>query len=130
MRRRRAAGTTIEIVLIVAIVCLLVAIAFPWFTRAGRQQAAYDARRALEQLRDAEDAHFAKHHTYAMIGDTTMDYHVPPELHITIGGDGLASGRGWNATAVAGAATCYVGVGADTVIGNVHVSDGHVVCQQ
>ena len=127
-RRRVAAVTTIEIVLIVAIVCLLVAIAFPWFTRAGRQQAAYDARRALEQLRDAEDSHFAKHHTYAMIGDTTMDYHVPPQIRITLGGDDLASGRGWNATAISGAATCYVGVGVDTVIGTVKVSDGHVLC--
>lgn len=127
MRRRRAV-TTIEIVLIVAIICLLVAIAFPWFTRAGRQQAAYDARRALEQLRDAEDAHFAKHHTYALIGDTTLDYHAPPQMHITIGGDGLADGRGWNATAVSGASTCYIGVGADTIIASVHVADGHVLC--
>ena len=127
-RRSRRAVTTIEIVLIVAIVCLLVALAFPWFTRAGRQQAAYDARRALETLRDAEDAHFAKHHTYAAIGDTTLDYHVPPQVHVTVGGDGLGDGRGWNATAAAGASTCYVGVGADTVIGNVHVSDGRVSC--
>ena len=127
MRGRRAA-TIVEIVLIVAIVCLLVAIAFPWFTRAGHQQAAYDARHALEQLRDAEDAHFAKHHNYATIGDTTLEYHVPPELHITVGGGGLADGRGWNATANSGSATCYVGVGVDTIIGTVKVSDGHVLC--
>jgi type II secretory pathway pseudopilin PulG len=127
MRTRRGV-TAIEIILIVAIVCLLVAIAFPWFTRAGRQQAGYDARRALEQLRDAEDAHFAKHHTYAAIGDTTLDFRVPPQLHITVGGDGLADGRGWNATAVSGSATCYVGVGVDTVIGSVRVSDGRVLC--
>lgn len=127
MRGRRAV-TTLEIVLIVAIICLLVAIAFPWFTRAGRQQGAYDARQALERLRDAEDAHFAKHHSYAMIGDTTMDYHVPPAVKLTIGGDGLTSGRGWNATAIADAATCYIGVGSDTVIGNVHTGDGRVVC--
>lgn len=126
--RTRQAVTTIEIVLIVAIICLLVAIAFPWFTRAGRQQATYDARRALEQLRDAEDSHFAKHHTYATIGDTTLEFHVPPQLHITVGGNGLADGRGWNATATTGSATCYVGVGADTIIGNVRVSDGHVLC--
>lgn len=128
MRNRRGAASIIEIVLIVAIVCLLVAIAFPHFTRAGRQEAADDARRALEQLRDAEDSHFAKHHTYALLGDTTMDYRVPPQIHITLGGGDLASGRGWNATAVSGAATCYIGVGADTVIGSVHVSDGHVLC--
>jgi type II secretory pathway pseudopilin PulG len=127
MRRRRAV-TTIEIILMVAIVCLLVAIAFPWFTRVGRQQEAYDARHALESLRDAEDAHFAKHHNYAAIGDTTLDYHVPPQMHITIGGDGLADGKGWNATAISGASTCYIGIGADTVMANVHVSDGHVLC--
>ena len=45
MRTRRGGGvTTIEIVLIVAIICLLVAIAFPWFTRAGRQQGTYEKR--------------------------------------------------------------------------------------
>lgn len=128
MMARRQAASAIEIVMIVAIICLLVAIAFPWFSGAGRQQATYDARQALERLRDAEDAHFAKHHAYAMLGDTTMDYHVPPEIHVTIGGNGLASGRGWNATAVASAAKCYIGVGVDTIIGNVHTGDGHVVC--
>jgi Tfp pilus assembly protein PilE len=126
--RTRSAVSPIEIVLIVAIICLLVAIAFPWFSGAGRQQAAYDARRALENLRDAEDAHFAKHHSYAVLGDTTMDYRVPPSVAIKIGGDGLSSGRGWNATATASAVTCYVGVGTDTVIANVHTSDGHVIC--
>jgi Tfp pilus assembly protein PilE len=127
MRGRRAV-TTIEIVLIVAIICLLVAIAFPWFTRAGRQQAAYDARQTLERLRDAEDAYFAKHHKYAALGDSAFDYHTPPEMRVTIGGDGMATGRGWNATAVASTMTCYIGVGTDTIIGNVHMSDGHVVC--
>jgi len=127
-RRGRRAVTTVEIVLIVAIVCLLVAIAFPWFTHAGQQQSAYDARHALETLRDAEDAHFAKHHSYATIGDTTLDYHVPPQMHVTVGGGGLTDGRGWNATANTGQATCYVGVGVDTVIGTVKVSDGHVLC--
>jgi Tfp pilus assembly protein PilE len=125
--RSRAAVSTIEIVLIVAIICLLVAIAFPWFTRAGRQQAAYDARQTLERLRDAEDAYFAKHHKYATLSDT-MDYHVPPDVHVSIGGSGLDSGRGWNATAVASNATCYIGVGVDTIIGNQHTSDGRVVC--
>jgi len=128
MRTRRGGGvTTIEIVLIVAIICLLVAIAFPWFTRAGRQQGAYDARQTLERLRDAEDAYFAKHHKYGTLTDS-IDYHVPPSVHVSIGGDGIASGRGWNATAVANSATCYLGVGADTVIADVHLSDGHVLC--
>lgn len=121
-------ASAIEIVLIVAIICLLVAIAFPWFSGAGRQQAAYDARQALERLRDAEDAHFAKYHSYAMLGDTTMDYRVPPQIRVTIGGDGLSSGRGWNATAVANTTKCYIGVGVDTIIGNAHTSDGHVAC--
>src|SRR5579872_3379409 len=120
--------TTIEIVLIVAIICLLVAIAFPWFTRAGRQQAAYDARQSLERLRDAEDAFFAKHHRYGTLADT-LDFHVPPQVHLDIGGTGLTTGRGWNATAAATGATCYIGVGVDTVIGSVHTGDGRVVCQ-
>jgi hypothetical protein len=29
---------------------------------------------------------------------------------------------------VANSATCYLGVGADTVIADVHLSDGHVLC--
>jgi Tfp pilus assembly protein PilE len=127
MRERRGANA-IEIVLIVAIICLLAAIAFPWFTRAGQQQAVYDARQTLEHLRDAEDAFFAKHHRYATLADT-MEYRVPPQIHLDIGGNGLASGRGWNATASATGATCYIGVGVDTIIGSVHTGDGRVVCQ-
>jgi Tfp pilus assembly protein PilE len=124
----RRAVTTIEVVLIVAIICLLVAIAFPWFTKAGQQQAAYDARQSLEHLRDAEDAFFAKHHRYGTLADT-IDYHAPPQVHVEIGGTGLTSGHGWNATASATGATCYIGVGVDTIIGTVHTGDGHVVCQ-
>jgi Tfp pilus assembly protein PilE len=127
MRNARRGAHAIEIVLIVAIICLLVAIAFPWFTHAGRQQAAYDARQTLERLRDAEDAYFAKHHAYATLADT-MPYHQPPDVHVTIGGTGLTSGKGWNATAQATGVTCYIGVGVDTIIGTVHTSDGHVVC--
>ena len=46
-----------------------------------------------------------------------------------VGGTGLESGRGWNASASATGATCFIGVGVDTVIGSVHTGDGHVVCQ-
>jgi Tfp pilus assembly protein PilE len=125
--RSRGGVNTIEVVLIVAIICLLVAIAFPWFTRAGRQQAAYDARQTLERLRDAEDAYFAKHHAYATLTDS-IDYRSPPDVHVAIGGSGLTTGKGWNATAQATGTTCYIGVGVDTIIGNVHTSDGRVVC--
>ncbi len=130
MRRypRRPRGVTaLEIILIIAIVCLLVAIAAPWFNRAGRQQAAYDTRQALERLRDAQDAFFAKHNRYATDGDTT-GYRAPADIRITIGGTGIAAGRGWNATAVSNGATCYIGVGVDTIIGTVHTGDGRVVC--
>lgn len=126
--RVRAGVNTIEIVLVVAIICLLVAIAFPWFTRAGRQQAAYDARQTLEHLRDAEDGFFAKHHRYGTLTDS-LDMRVPPQVRVEIGGSGLESGRGWNASASATGATCYIGVGVDTVIASVHTGDGHVVCQ-
>jgi Tfp pilus assembly protein PilE len=125
--RRLRGVSTVEVVLIVAIICLLVAIAFPWFTRAGRQQAAYDARQTLERLRDAEDAYFAKHHQYGTLTDS-IGYHPPPDVHVAIAGSGLTTGRGWNATAQATGTTCYIGVGVDTIIGNVHTSDGRVVC--
>jgi Tfp pilus assembly protein PilE len=125
--RRRCGATAIDIILIVAIICLLVAIAFPWFTRAGRQQAGYDARQTLERLRDAQDAYFAKHHRYATLADS-IEYHQPPDVRVSVGGSGLETGRGWNATAQATGATCYIGVGVDTIIGTVHTGDGHVVC--
>jgi type IV pilus assembly protein PilA len=127
---RRSGLTIIEVLMVVVIVVLLIAIAYPRFAGNRQRQYVYDARTSLEQLRDAQDAYYAQHRQYA--GDlTTAKFTPPPDVVMTIGGAGVSTGTGWWATATSSkmpSIRCYIGVGVDTVFDNQHLRPAAVTC--
>lgn len=131
---RRAGVTAIEVAMVIVILLLLAAIAYPRIAGNQQRRLAYDARTSLEKLRDAQDAYYAQHRQYATDLTTTKftpPLSLPSDVTVTISGTGMDSGRGWAATSVVTQAPtirCYIGVGVDTVVGTVHLKDGSVTC--
>jgi type II secretory pathway pseudopilin PulG len=132
---RRAGATRIEIGMVVVILAILGAIAYPRFAGDGRRRAAYDARSTLERLRDAQDAFLSSHRRYAADLDTA-GVSPPPTIHVTIGGAGLGTGTGWSAKAVSvdpPGIECTIGVGIDSLAAPApadgHSRDGVVTCR-
>jgi Tfp pilus assembly protein PilE len=118
--------------MVLVIVAILVAIAYPHFAANPGRRAAYDTRAALERLRDAEDRYHASHGKYTA-DLTALDFASSSDVQVTVGGTGLDAGTGWNATASTPTppyVRCYIGVGVDSVIGTVHVANGMVACPQ
>jgi prepilin-type N-terminal cleavage/methylation domain-containing protein len=133
MRTSRGAVTLIEVLMVLVILALLVAIAYPRFVENPSRRANYDARAALERLKDAEADYYTAHHAYTsdLTALGTLGFSSSSDVQITIGGTGLASGAGWNASASTSSppyVRCYIGVGADSVIDTVHVANGGIVC--
>jgi type II secretory pathway pseudopilin PulG len=130
MARRRVAVTVIEVLMVVVILAILAAIAWPRFSGDPARRAAYDARATLERLKDAQAQYYSGHRKYSA-DLTALEFAPSSDVKVTVGGTGLDSGAGWNATAETSSPPyvhCYIGVGADSVIGTVHVPNGAVVC--
>jgi prepilin-type N-terminal cleavage/methylation domain-containing protein len=130
MRRARRAVTIIEVLMVLVILAILAAIAYPRFAANPTRRAIYDARATLERLKDEQDAYFRSNRQYTA-DVKALGFTPSPDVQVTISGEGLPSASGWSATAVTTSSPivhCYVGVGADTVIGTVHLQNGAVVC--
>jgi prepilin-type N-terminal cleavage/methylation domain-containing protein len=130
MQRRRWAVTVIEVLMVLVILAILAAIAYPRFATNPAKRANYEARAALERLHEAEDRYHANHGKYTA-DLTALDLTASPDVQVTVGGTGLDAGTGWSATAASSQppyVKCYIGVGADSVIGTVHAANGAVVC--
>ncbi|HWZ60808.1 MAG TPA: prepilin-type N-terminal cleavage/methylation domain-containing protein [Gemmatimonadaceae bacterium] len=130
MRPGREGVTIIEVLMVVVILAILAAIAYPRFATNPTRRATYDARATLEQLREAEQRYFGSHRRYSA-DLTALEFTAPSGVQVTVGGTGLEAGTGWSATAETSSPPyvhCYVGVGADSVIGTVHMQNGAVVC--
>jgi len=128
--RQRSAVTVIEVLMVLVILAILAAIAYPRFAANPGRRAAYDARASLERLKDAQDEYFRSHRRYSA-DMTALEFTTSPDVQVTIGGTGLETGTGWSATAQTSSPPyvhCYVGVGADSVIGAVHMRNGAIVC--
>ncbi len=119
--------------MVLVILALLAAIAYPRFVANPGRRANYDARAALERLKDAQADYYASHHAYTadLSALGTFGFSPSSDVQITIGGTGLAGGTGWNAMASTSAppyVRCYIGVGADSVMDTVHAANGAIVC--
>jgi type IV pilus assembly protein PilA len=132
MPTRRGAVTVIEVLMVVVIVAILAAIAYPRFAGNPGRRANYDARAALERLKDAEDRYYSSNRKYTA-DLARLDFASSSDVQVTVGGAGLDAGTGWNAMAATAGATperCYIGIGADSVVGwgAVHAANGAIVC--
>jgi prepilin-type N-terminal cleavage/methylation domain-containing protein len=132
MPTRRGAVTVIEVLMVVVIIAILAAIAYPRFSGNPARRATYDARAALERLKDAEDRYYSSHRKYTT-DLKALDFASSSDVQVTVGGAGLDAGTGWNAMATTSGAApvkCYIGVGADSVVGwdAVHAANGAIVC--
>jgi type IV pilus assembly protein PilA len=134
MRTGRGAVTLIEVLMVLVILALLAAIAYPRFAANPARRATYDARASLERLKDAQADYYSTHHAYTsdLTALGTFGFSPSSDVQITVGGTGLAEGKGWNASAATSSAPyvhCFVGVGVDSVIDTVHAAKGAIVCQ-
>ena len=86
----------------------------------------------LARLARAQEAYAASTRHYA--ADPALAGYTPPErVNVAVGGAGVVTGTGWSATAEHRALPglkCYIGVGADTVVGAVKTKSGAVVCRK
>jgi prepilin-type N-terminal cleavage/methylation domain-containing protein len=130
MLTRRTAVTIVEVLMVLAIIAILAAIAYPRFAANPGRRATYDARASLERLKDAQERYFATHRRYSA-DLTALEFTPSADVKVTIGGTDIDFGAGWSATAETTAPPfvhCYVGMGADSVVGTVHAPNGAVVC--
>lgn len=121
----------LELVIVFVILALLAGIAIPHFAKRKERQYEDEARRQLTEVERAQREYVAANHRYAP-DVATLGLPLSDRVTVTIGGTGLAAGTGWNATASHKeweSQKCFLGVGSDTIIGDVTTKSGEVKCR-
>lgn len=128
--RRSRGFSVLELVIVFVIVALLAMIAIPYFVKRKQEDYHQALTARLAEVQRAQQAYFEANKRFAP-DLPTLGLGPAERITVTIGGAGLATGTGWNATASHAdheGARCVIGFGADTVIGRTTTKSGEIKC--